>query len=137
MPRFRACEARDHLKMPVAGPGSGLLADASSLIRRGWTQHAEARDLNRRPVDPWSDDAVCWSLLGALVAALERRTPTGENPDVVELAAACVRLAYAIEEASLESWNDAAERTQADVLDVLVHALAEELDGRDVDGAAN
>jgi hypothetical protein len=121
----------------AAGPGSGLLADASSLIRQGWTQHAEARDADALPVDPWSDEAVCWSLLGALVAALERRTPRGENPDVVELAAACVRLAYAVEEASLEGWNDAVGRSQGEVLDVLVHALDEALDGRAIDGSAS
>lgn len=120
--------------MAAAVPGSGLLADASSLIRLCWTQHAEARDGDGLAVDPWSKDAVCWSLLGALVASLERRTPTGASPDVVELAAACVRLAYAIEEPSLEHWNDALERTQGEVLGVLVQALDEDLDGRDLGG---
>jgi hypothetical protein len=105
-------------------PGSRLLADASALVRRGWTRLAEARDVEGVPVEPWSELAVEWSLLGALVASLERGTAAGATPDVVELAAACVRLAHVIEEPSLQRWNDAEGRSRDEVVEVLERAHA-------------
>src|SRR5581483_6252978 len=43
------------------------------LVATGWTQAAGARAADGREVDPWTDDAVAWSLLGAIVAALEEQ----------------------------------------------------------------
>ena len=104
--------------------GSTLLLHARELIQRGWTQHADARDADRRPVQPWNSHAVAWSLLGALVAALEAETAENEPLAVGQLAIACVALAAVIEHDSLESWNDDATRSLDDVLHALERAEA-------------
>lgn len=101
---------------------STLLVQARERIQQGWTQHADARDADARPIQPWSPNAVAWSLLGALVAALEAETADDEALAVGELAVACVALATVIEHDSLESWNDDATRTPDDVLRALERA---------------
>lgn len=59
--------------------GLTLLLQARKLIGQGWTQHADARDCEEQAVEPWSPHAVAWSLLGALVAALEAETAENEG----------------------------------------------------------
>ena len=103
---------------------STLLLGARDRIQQGWTQHSDARDAGGRPIQPWSPHAVAWSLLGALVAALEAEAADGESLAISELAVACVALAAVIEHHSLESWNDDATRTVADVLQALERAEA-------------
>ena len=105
-------------------PGSTLLVHARKLIQQGWTQHTDARDADGRPIQPWSSQAVAWSLLGALVAALEAETGENERLAVDRLASACIALAAVIEHDSLDSWNDDATRTPDDVLDTLERAEA-------------
>jgi hypothetical protein len=96
-----------------------LLRCASDLIRRGWTQHAESRDAAGAAVDPWQPSAICWSLLGALVAALEEQTDSGDDLPLQELADALDALALFVDSDSLADWNDDPARTQDDVLRVL------------------
>jgi hypothetical protein len=43
-----------------------ILNEAASLIRKGWTMNAEARDLNGNIVHVTSDDAVSFCVLGAI-----------------------------------------------------------------------
>jgi hypothetical protein len=104
-----------------------LLFQARKLIGQGWTQHADARDSREQPVEPWSPEAVAWSLLGALVAALEAEAAENEPLAVGQLAAACVALAAVIDHDLLEAWNDDPTRTQEDVLDALDRAEAPNL----------
>lgn len=104
--------------------GQDLLLGATRLIALGWVQGVDAIDAAGSPVEPWDDTAVAWSLLGALVAALERRTPSGQPPPVSELAAACSALVDYVNHDILSTWNDARERTQGQVLAAL-HAAAE------------
>jgi hypothetical protein len=96
-----------------------LLRRASDLIRRGWTQHAESRDIAGAAVDPWQPAATCWSLLGALVAALEDETNDGDDLPLQQLADALDALALFVDSDSLADWTDDPRRTQDDVLGVL------------------
>jgi hypothetical protein len=72
-------------------------------------------------VEPWSPEAQCWSLLGALVVAADLQG----DPNVVGLGPlrrALGALAEVIEEPLLERWNDDPGRTQAQVASVLESA---------------
>ena len=100
-----------------------LLAHARNLIASAWTQHADARDVVGLAVDPWKPDAVSWSLLGALVASYDRLlSADGQGDAVAALRHACTLLAPVVDSESLSDWNDAPERTQADVLAALDEA---------------
>jgi hypothetical protein len=101
-----------------------LLRHASDLIRRGWTQRAESRDAGGDAVDPWQPTATCWSLLGALVAALEEQADSGHDLPLQELADALDALALFVDADSLADWNDDSARTHDDVMRVL-NAAAE------------
>ena len=93
-----------------------LLRRAGELVRSGWSQHADARSAEGTEVQPWSETAAAWSLLGALVAALEERSDHGRDLPLDHLAAALNELATFIDDESLEKWNDEPSRTQDDVI---------------------
>lgn len=102
-----------------------FLNAARDLIASSWTQHTEACTEHGDTTDPWSDDAVSWSLLGALVAVYERLQRTdGQDNALAALARACVELAETVDSDSLAAWNDVTERTHADVLDALEEAAS-------------
>ena len=104
--------------------GQRLLQDARNLVAESWCRGADARDVNGFDVDPWDDAAASWSLLGAVVAVLEREASlVGELP-LDELGAALYALADLIETDSLVDWNDGRGQTQANVVAVLDHAAA-------------
>jgi hypothetical protein len=46
--------------------GEEVLREAARLIARGWCRQGLAEDRHGRKVEPWSNDAVAWSPLGAL-----------------------------------------------------------------------
>lgn len=100
---------------------AALLARAAQRVREGWSQQADARDVRGLPVEPWSDAAAAWSLLGSLVAALDGPEAVAEV-GLAELARAMTAIADLIEEHSLEGWNDAPTRTQREVVSVLERA---------------
>lgn len=105
--------------------GARLLHHARHLIERGWTQDADARAADNSRVQPWDKRATRWSLLGALVAAVERiATTVNEYTAVRELARGCILLADTLDTDSLEQWNDSPARTREDVLSALDHAAA-------------
>src|SRR4051794_14416011 len=96
--------------------GDDLLRHARELVGRGWSKGADARDAAGKPVPSWSEAAASWSMLGALVAATEAQAAAAGEPIAVStLASACAHLATLIEADSLERWNDAPGRTQAEV----------------------
>jgi len=82
-------------------PGRRLLTDAATLVGRGWCQGAEAVGQDGETLDPWDDQAVSWSLLGAIVAVLESETPDAGEIPLEELAAALNALAAIIHVDSL------------------------------------
>jgi hypothetical protein len=93
----------------------GLLRRAAELVAGGWTQGADARTADGAPIEPWSDEAAAWSLLGALVAALEEGEIHEQPLPLTELAVALAALAEFVDDDSLVRWNDAPERTAAQV----------------------
>jgi hypothetical protein len=84
---------------------------------------ADATDAFGEPVEPWRAEAARWSLLGAVVAALERpESSTGHQLSLPALAEAMGALADLIYEPSLARWNDDPLRSQQEVLAVLARA---------------
>lgn len=104
--------------------GQRLLQDARELVAESWCHGVDARDVNGFKVDPWDDDAASWSLLGAVVAVLEREASLAGELPLDELGAALYALADLIETESLVDWNDDPGQTQAKVVAVLDHAAA-------------
>ena len=106
----------------AADPGE-LLRDAHQLVERGWTQHADSRNGEGDEVEPWSPQAQSWSLLGAIVAAAERFAQMNQRELPLEqLAVALDELATLVDNDSLAAWNDAASRTQQEVVETLAAA---------------
>ncbi len=95
-----------------------VLVKARSYIERGHTTRAFARNAAGDDVPPEHPGACCWCILGALLlASPDRRVHQGARRALME---ACgVR-----PPSSLDVWNDAPERTQADVLDAFNRAIA-------------
>jgi anti-sigma regulatory factor (Ser/Thr protein kinase) len=100
---------------------AALLARAAQRVRVGWCQNADATDASGTPIQPWSEQAAAWSLLGALVASLDGPDAVPELPLPI-LATAMEALAVLIDDHSLSGWNDAPSRTQRDVVTVLERA---------------
>jgi hypothetical protein len=100
-----------------------LLGRAHGHVRQGWCQGADATDAFGEPVEPWSAEAVRWSLLGAIVVALDRaESSTSHELALPALAEAMGALADLIYEPSLARWNDDPLRSQQEVLTVLERA---------------
>lgn len=88
------------------------LRAARALIERGWTQKVYARGKCREvPYD--SKSAVCYCAMGA-IAAVNGMYPTSTLTGVDQLDAAIG--APREDEAEILIWNDAPERTKAEVL---------------------
>ena len=103
-------------------PGLALLAEARALVERGWSQGTDARATDGEPVEPWDERATSWSLLGAIVAVLEREAASDRDVPLNELAAALTALAHRVDSDSLTAWNDAPNRSARDVADALTVA---------------
>ena len=102
-----------------AAPGPGrILTRAHELLAYGWCQGAEARDADGAETNPWSPLAVRWSLLGALVAAVDL-PPDPPLAYLGPLRRALAALAEVIDEPSLAGWNDAPARSKDDVLGIV------------------
>jgi hypothetical protein len=104
---------------------AGLLRRARELIGSGWTQGADARAADGTPLDPWSDEAASWSLLGALVAALEEAEAHDQALSLTDLALALDVLAGFVDDDSLARWNDAPGQTLPQVESALAAAATE------------
>jgi hypothetical protein len=104
--------------------GWELLRGARDLVASGWCQRADALDAGGGEVDAWDENATMWSLLGSIVAVLEREAATTGEIPLDELSAALYALAGMIETDSLVAWNDAPSRSQLEVLHVLDAASA-------------
>src|SRR4051812_37505337 len=104
--------------------GLRLLQDARRLVAESWCHGADARDAQGSEVEPWDDDAASWSLLGAMVAVLERDASRGGELPLAALGSALYALADLIETDSLADWNDDPRQTQDNVVAVLGRAAA-------------
>ena len=110
--------------MVTRSRGLRLLRNARELISSGWCQGADARDREGAAVDPWDEHAVQWSILGAIVQVLELEAEEYGEVPLEELASALYAIADSIEADSLADWNDAAQRTQAEVIETIRAAEA-------------
>jgi hypothetical protein len=99
-----------------------LLQTARTLIAQGWTQIEYARDAQGRRVRYDTEEAVQFCLLGAARRAAE---DIGGHLTGADLDAVAELLGFA-ETEYLIAWNDAPDRTQADVLARLDAALGAE-----------
>jgi hypothetical protein len=82
---------------------------ALELIRQGWTQHTFARDENEKAVRFTDPNAVKWCSTGAIGAVY---------PGTREYISAIEKLMQWLptEVFSISFWNDAPERTHAEVI---------------------
>jgi hypothetical protein len=87
--------------------GEAFLGQAARLIARGWSRSGLAEDRHGRKVEPWSDEAVAWSPLGALT----RIWYESHGEAFTGFDAAYWSLSVATG-GRLEEWNTARWRTQ-------------------------
>src|SRR5687767_11410891 len=104
------------------GLAEDMPADAYELVLNGWCQGADAQDEFGQPVEPASANARCWSATGALTRVWER-TEDRFGPALEAFYTANLALTAVVRDTP-QAWNDAAERTQWQVLDAI--ALAAE-----------
>jgi hypothetical protein len=106
----------------VESGGRRLLEGARELVAESWCSGTDALDANGFEGEPWDDKATSWSLLGAVVAVLERDASLAGELPLGELGGALFALADLIQTESLADWNDHPRQTQANVVAVLDRA---------------
>lgn len=94
------------------------LKEARALIAQGWTQGCAARDAEGNDVNSVDISAVSFCIYGAC-----RRASVGRRKESYKLSTNALRDAGMI---NLSTWNDAPDRTQADVLALFDRAIAME-----------
>jgi hypothetical protein len=107
----------------VEGLAEAMLADAHELVLNGWCQGTAARNEFGEPVEPASAGARSWSAPGALNRVWER-SPDRFGPALEAFEIANLALTAVVGEVP-QRWNDAADRTQWQVLDALALAAQE------------
>ena len=109
--------------MEDRGLADEMLADAYELVLNGWCQGADAQDEFGEPVEPASASARRWSASGALTRVWER-SEDRFGPPLEAFYTANLALAAVVRDAP-QAWNDAADRTQWQVLDAIALAADE------------
>lgn len=99
---------------------AGVVAIAQPSL---WTQGALARDVHGQAADPLSPAAACRCSLGALRLAERQSTPLAAGAYDVAWDA-LDRVASEVAGMSIVGYQDAPERTHAEVLDVWHRAIA-------------
>jgi hypothetical protein len=97
-----------------------VLTRARALVERGWTQRASARNERGEIVAAASDDACSWCAMAALAFAANGAP---YYPAHMALRAAI----FGREGGPIPRWNDAPERTQAEVVAAFDRAIAAEV----------
>lgn len=97
--------------------GHDVLRETAQLVERGWCHGADARDVSGVGVAASDPAATAWSLVGALAFISDAR-----GADLSALRDALWGISAVIPDWSLETWNDAPGRTQAETLQMLVDA---------------
>jgi hypothetical protein len=94
------------------------LREARALIERGWTQKAPARSVGGIEVWGGAASAVCWCTFAAVCTS-------GHDISFTSCMLNAFRAANDIHaDQSITDWNDAPERTQAEVLAAFDKAIA-------------
>lgn len=96
-----------------------ILTAARAKVSQGWCRGANARDTEGRPCQIASPDAVQWCVAGSVYAALD---PNGEHSDALALIRQHIPTGGLWD---IQQWNDAEERTPAEVLDLFDRVLGE------------
>lgn len=114
-----------------------------ALLTQGWVQHASAVSATGQPVSPIQREAAGFALDGAIMraafeAAGKRRWEDDDawrglaQQAMATLAQHEPALVKALDgESALKLWNDAKERTEAEVLALLDRAIAAAQEGED------
>ena len=97
--------------------GQDVLRETAHLVGRGWCRGADARDVSGSAVAPGDPAATAWSLVGALAVVSD-----APGADLTALRDALWGISAVIPDWSLETWNDAPGRTQAETLQMLADA---------------
>lgn len=97
--------------------GHEFLHETATLIRKGWCWNADARDRDGIPVAASDPAATAWSLTGALVRVSEQ-----EDAELGALSEALWGISGVIPDSSLDAWNNAPGRSQAETLEMLAAA---------------
>ena len=97
-----------------------MLSDASELVLSGWCQGSGAQDERGRAIEPSSAFARSWSVAGAL-ERVWRRALVEDDVSLEAFERANLALAAVVKDAP-QRWNDAPERTRAQVLEALIAA---------------
>jgi hypothetical protein len=102
--------------------GAVLLAASAFLAARGWCRGCGARDAQGSPVAYDAETAVAWCAMGAIYRVAVRSSVGDDAVRVVDrhLGATSTTVLRAIER--VEDWNDAPDRTAAEVVAVLAAA---------------
>lgn len=97
---------------------SAILEKAAELISppSRWHQGDEAADENAQAVSAADDDAVCWCAIGAIYRSAFDLGATPLTDDAADF------LGEAIPTVDIAGWNDATNRTQAEVVSKLREA---------------
>jgi hypothetical protein len=97
-----------------------MLSDACELVMSGWCQGTSAQDEMGRAIEPSSAFARSWSAGGAL-ERVWRRALVEDDVSLEAFERANLALAAVVKDAP-QRWNDAPERTRAQVLEALIAA---------------
>jgi len=103
------------------------LREARALIERGWTQGADARDLYGDECSPNEEEAECYCANGAICRAFYAASFT-DRREQIHIAEGLLNTAIGQEPGGplhwpYIDWNDAPERTQAEVLAAFDRAI--------------
>ena len=109
-----------------------VLIAARALVARGWTQRAYARDAQQNKIhDLTHPDVACMCAVGAIIASdSEAVSERGTITDSLNALLGSIedqtssRRAFTSASQLIASWNDAPERTQADVIAAFDRAIA-------------
>ena len=107
-----------------------ILEDAKATIQKGWCQRDSAVDEDGKVIPPWDSGACKWCVTGALMKSIHQITGVDiswfynqlhqeEMPEGIEMYnERCARIEDSVG-CTPSVWNDAGERTQEDVVQVL------------------
>ena len=105
-----------------------VLKEARALVAKGWTQGAYMRAADGENVWPNYKRAVCFCVMGAisLAAAPYESLDDEDEPNPIRYMAAKALINANDIQCTISEWNDAPERTQAEVLAAFDKAIEAE-----------
>ncbi|MGD9890972.1 MAG: hypothetical protein AB7R89_28275 [Dehalococcoidia bacterium] len=101
--------------MSTATERIAVLRRARELIATGWAQGWYARSINGRRARVSSPKATSFCILGAISLASDEVSPAGYDLYIRTV----TQVGGFVSDRDVAGWNDAPERTQADVLALL------------------